>query len=330
VEKLPGVNHWVCKKRKGVLSLLVGSLRDLRVEWYKPKSKDPSLDPATRFQYDVIQASMKVILNAAYGVLGAETSDLYTPAAAESITAIGRFSIDKTIEISKKLNLETIYGDTDSLFIKNATKESLAKLVEWVEDTLKVDIDMDKTYKYVVFSQRKKNYFGVTYDGNVDIKGLLGKKRHIPEFVKKTFYEIVNILKNVNKLEDFEAAKDQIKKIVQANYLKLKSGYVSLSELVIKVTMNKNIEDYKKTTPQHVKAAMQLRNFGFEVKAGQTVSYVKVRGEDGVKAVQLARLDEIDVNKYIEIMRSTLEQLLEPAGIDFEEIVGISSLGKYF
>jgi DNA polymerase I len=329
LEKLPGVSHWVCNKRRGILSLLIGSLRDLRVEWYKPKSKDPKLDPATRFQYDVIQSSMKVILNAAYGVLGAETSDLYTPAAAESITAIGRFSIDQTIALAKKLNLEIIYGDTDSLFIKNATKDALSKLVNEVESILKVDIDIDKTYKYVVFSQRKKNYFGVTYDGNVDIKGLLGKKRHIPEFVKKTFYEIVNILKNVNKIEEFETAKEQIKKIVQANYLRLKSGYVSLSELVIRVTMNKNIEDYTKTTPQHVKAAIQLRNFGFEVKAGQTVSYVKVRGEDGVKAVQLARLDEIDFNKYVEIMRSTLEQLLEPAGIDFEGIVGISSLGKY-
>jgi DNA polymerase I len=330
LEKLPGVSHWVCKKRRGILSLLIGSLRDLRVEWYKPRSKDPKLDAATRFQYEVIQASMKVILNAAYGVLGAETSDLYTPAAAESITAIGRFSIDQTIALAKKLDLEIIYGDTDSLFIKNATKDFLNKLVDEVENVLKVDIEVDKTYKYVVFSQRKKNYFGVTYDGNVDIKGLLGKKRHIPEFVKKTFYEIVNILKNVNKIEEFEAAKDQIKKIVQANYLRLRSGYVSLSELVIRVTMNKNIEDYTKTTPQHVKAAIQLRNFGFDVKAGQTVSYVKVRGEDGVKAVQLARLDEIDFNKYVEIMRSTLEQLLEPAGIDFEGIVGISSLGKYF
>jgi DNA polymerase I len=330
LEKLPGVSHWVCKKRRGILSLLIGSLRDLRVEWYKPRSKDPKLDAATRFQYEVIQSSMKVILNAAYGVLGAETSDLYTPAAAESITAIGRFSIDKTIGLAKKLNLEIIYGDTDSLFIKNATKNFLNKLVEEVENVLKVDIEVDKTYKYVVFSQRKKNYFGVTYDGNVDIKGLLGKKKHIPEFVKKTFYEIVNILKNVNKREEFETAKEQIKKIVQANYLRLRSGYVSLSELVIRVTMNKNIEDYTKTTPQHVKAAIQLRNFGFDVKAGQTVSYVKVRGEDGVKAVQLARLDEIDFNKYVEIMRSTLEQLLEPAGIDFEGIVGISSLGKYF
>jgi DNA polymerase I len=330
LEKLPGVSHWVCKKRRGILSLLIGSLRDLRVEWYKPRFKDPKLDAATRFQYEVIQSSMKVILNAAYGVLGAETSDLYTPAAAESITAIGRFSIDKTIGLAKKLNLEIIYGDTDSLFIKNATKNFLNKLVEEVENVLKVDIEVDKTYKYVVFSQRKKNYFGVTYDGNVDIKGLLGKKKHIPEFVKKTFYEIVNILKNVNKREEFETAKEQIKKIVQANYLRLRSGYVSLSELVIRVTMNKNIEDYTKTTPQHVKAAIQLRNFGFDVKAGQTVSYVKVRGEDGVKAVQLARLDEIDFNKYVEIMRSTLEQLLEPAGIDFEGIVGISSLGKYF
>jgi DNA polymerase I len=326
---LPSISHWSCKKRKGVLSKLIGSLRDLRVAWYKPLSKKQGLDPSIRSQYEVIQASIKVILNAAYGVLGAESSDLYSPAAAESVTAIGRYNIEETIKIAKKMGLEIIYGDTDSLFIKNPPANVLKEFIDGVEKVLRVDLDVDKTYKYVVFSERKKNYFGVTYDGNVDIKGLLGKKKHIPEFVRKTFYEIVNILKEIDKVEDFEPAKEKIKKLTYMQYSLLKSGRISLSDLAIKVMMNKNIEDYNKTTPQHVKAALLLKNFGIEVKAGQNIAYVKVRTADGVKPVQLARLDEIDVNKYVEIMRSSLEQLLEPAGIDFEGILGTSTLGKF-
>jgi len=327
--KLPGISHWVCKKRRGILSILIGSLRDLRVGFYKVKSKDPNLDQQTRFQYDVIQSSMKVILNAAYGVLGAETSDLYSPAAAESITAIGRYNIDKTIEIAQSLNLEILYGDTDSLFIKQPQKDVLQKFVEMVEKELKIDIDVDKIYKYVVFSQRKKNYFGVTQNGTVDIKGLLGKKKHIPEFVKKTFYNIVEMLKEVNKPEDFVKAKEKIKNLTYEQYKLLKTGRISLSELAIRVTMNKNIEDYSKTTPQHVKAAMQLKYFGVEVKAGQSVAYVKVRTQEGVKPVQLARLDEIDMTKYVEMMKSSLEQLLEPAEIEFESILGSNNLGLF-
>lgn len=182
LEMLPSIAHWSCKKRKGVLSKLIGSLRDLRVAWYKPLSKKQGLDPSIRSQYEVIQASIKVILNAAYGVLGAESSDLYSPAAAESVTAIGRYNIEETIKIAKKMGLEIIYGDTDSLFIKNPPANVLKEFIDEVEKVLRVDLDVDKTYKYVVFSERKKNYFGVTYDGNVDIKGLLGKKKHIPEF----------------------------------------------------------------------------------------------------------------------------------------------------
>ena len=32
---IPGTPHWVCSKKRGLESLLIGSLRDLRVSWYK-------------------------------------------------------------------------------------------------------------------------------------------------------------------------------------------------------------------------------------------------------------------------------------------------------
>ena len=62
---------------------------------------------------------------------------------------------------------------------------------------------------------------------------------------------------------------------------------------------------------------------------GDIVSFVKIRGKEGVKPVQLARIDEIDAEKYVEHLRSTLEQVLEALGISFEEIVGVKSLETF-
>ena len=37
--KVPETNSWICTKDKALESLLIGSLRDLRVKWYKSKAK---------------------------------------------------------------------------------------------------------------------------------------------------------------------------------------------------------------------------------------------------------------------------------------------------
>ncbi|MGC8850180.1 MAG: 3'-5' exonuclease, partial [Candidatus Bathyarchaeia archaeon] len=41
--KVPDTPLWVCKKNTSLESLLIGSLRDLRVKWYKPRSKDKNI-----------------------------------------------------------------------------------------------------------------------------------------------------------------------------------------------------------------------------------------------------------------------------------------------
>src|SRR5688500_2458893 len=39
-QQIPETTHWICKRRRGLTSLLIGSLRDLRVRYYKQLSKD--------------------------------------------------------------------------------------------------------------------------------------------------------------------------------------------------------------------------------------------------------------------------------------------------
>ncbi len=327
---IPDTPHWVCTRNRAMESLLIGSLRDLRVKWYKPKSKDKTLPKEMRSWYNVIQSALKVILNASYGVFGAASFDLYCPPVAEATAAIGRHSITQIINEARELGIQVIYGDTDSIFLKNPTREQIDSLAQWSEKELKMKIDVDKIYRYAVFSSRKKNYLGVSADGSVDVKGLTGKKRHIPSFIKKAFNQMNGKLAEVKSPAEFEGAKKQIANLIRDRYLKLKKrDWERLDELAFNVVLGEAPERYVKTTPQHVKAAKILQKKGYELKAGDLISFVKVVKEPHVKPVQLASDSEIDTEKYVSYLQSTFDQVLDALGLDFEEIIGLTKLERF-
>ncbi|MEM3886716.1 MAG: DNA polymerase domain-containing protein, partial [Candidatus Methanomethylicia archaeon] len=160
---------------------------------------------------------------------------------------------------------------------------------------------------------------------------LVGKKRNTPEFLKKLFMDVVDILGDVQTLKDFDDAKSKIKSVVRDYYVKLKNRELNLDDLAFRVKLSRDLDHYVKTTPQHVKAAKLLEKFqSRKLGAGDIISYVKVKGDIGVKPIQLARIDEIDVEKYIGHMETTLRQILEAIGINLDEIFGVKSLDRFF
>ncbi len=265
-----------------------------------------------------------------YGVFGADRFALYCPPVAEATAAIGRYAISETLKMAHELGIDVLYGDTDSLFLESPDPQVLKKLIDWSRSSLKMELEIDKNYRYLALSSRKKNYLGVKPDGSVDIKGLTGKKRHIPEFLTKVFYDMVRILSEVMSPEEFENAKTRITEIVKDCYLKLRNREYEVEELAFSVMMGRETGRYTKTTPQHVKAAKQLEDRGFEVKSGELIAFVKVLGEPGVKPVQLAKIDEIDIQKYMDYLHSTFEQVLDALGVEFEDLVGVKKLESFF
>lgn len=339
--KIEGTTHWVCQQRKGLSSLLIGSLRDLRVNYYKHLAKDKTLPPQERQLYNVVSQAIKVILNASYGVMGAEIFPLYCLPVADATAAIGRNTIHSTINKCKEYGIEVVYGDTDSLFLKNPSQEAIDRVVAWAKEHLGVDLEIDKQYRYVVFSELKKNYLGVLPDGAVDVKGLTGKKSHTPPFIRNAFYEILAILGKVNSQKDFETAKENIKNIIQRDAKNLEAYKIPLQDLSFNVMINKSIGAYGKKVnsartmdgkesqvetykglPQHIKAAKLLSDRGREIKAGDIISYVKTKTGDGVKPVELARPEEIDTEKYMEAMESTFDQVLAALNFEFKSMLG--------
>ncbi|MCR8453871.1 MAG: DNA-directed DNA polymerase I [Crenarchaeota archaeon] len=317
--KISDLNYWICTKKEGLASALVGFIRDLRVNYYKKIARREK-DPALKTLYSAIESALKVLINASYGVFGAENFSLYFLPVAESITAIGRQKILAVAEKAKELHLDVIYGDTDSIFIHNPSDDLINKLIDWVSRELKVDLEVDKQYVFVAFSSRKKNYFGLLTDKNIDIKGLLGKKRNTPEFLKNEFANVLELLRTVRTQEDMDRVKERIGEHIISIYRKLMNGDYNLEDLAFRVMVSKPIEKYTKTTPEHVKAARKLRR---QVFPGEIISYVKCK--DGPWPVETLKEDKqwrrrVDLEKYFEFTRSVFDQLLDALGMKIEDL----------
>jgi len=329
VDEVGRVIHEVCKDIPGLTAQITGILRDFRVEIYKRKVKDKSLPEGIRVWYDVVQRALKVFINASYGVFGDDRFSLYSPAVAESVTALGRRSFMSIVVKAAEMGIKTLYGDTDSIFVWSPTPKQLELLQEWIRKNLDLDIEVDKEFSFVIFTGLRKNYLGKAKNGEIEVKGLMAKKRNTPEFVKTLFSNILDVLKKVDTPDDFVAFIGWLEKVVREYYHGLKQREIPLDMLAIKTALAKDLSAYTKNKPPHVKAALQLKKYGIDVQEGDIIVLVKVRGGDGYRALQLAKQYEVDSDKYIEILRSGLEQLLLALGIKWEDIAGGSDLMKY-
>jgi len=318
---IPQTNHWVCTKKNGLTSVLIGSLRDLRVNYYKNMAKNDTLTVEEKQLFTVVSQALKVILNASYGVMGAEIFPLYFLPAAEATTATGRHIILSTINNCKESGIEVLYGDTDSLFVKKPTSKQVEDIITKAKMDHNVELEIDKEYRYVVLSGRKKNYLGVTKNGKVDVKGLTGKKSHTPPFIKTLFYELLDILSEIKTVEEFERAKNKISDKITECARKVQAKEIPLQDLAFNVMISKAPRDYTKTVPQHIRAAKQLESIR-EIKKGDIISYVKILNKPGVRPIEMARKSEIDTSKYMEFMESTLDQLTSSMDLDFDTILG--------
>ena len=63
---IPELGTWTCTKNRGIESLVVGSLRDLRVEYYKQLTKSKTLSKQDIELYKVVSQGLKVLLNACF------------------------------------------------------------------------------------------------------------------------------------------------------------------------------------------------------------------------------------------------------------------------
>jgi DNA polymerase elongation subunit (family B) len=113
----------------------------------------------------------------------------------------------------------------------------------------------------------------------------------------------------------FEIARTRIQKAImctQETVEKVLSGHLETSELIISKSLRMPVERYRSLFP-HVLAAIQLRQYGQQVKLGDLVDYVYVDTEQAnpMKRISPAEFAETyDVDKYAEMALDVAESIL--------------------
>jgi len=332
--KLISTPYHTCEKRIGIMSLITGVIRDLRILCFKPLSKDKNVEIVIRDFYKIVESALKVFINASYGVYGSVTFSFYCFPIADSTTSIGRHAVKKTSEKAGEIGIETLYGDTDSVFLEKMLQEQIDYLISWGKEELKLDLEIDKQYSFLAMTSRKKNYLGVYKEGGVDIKGLVGKKSNTPVFIRNSFNMFVKALERIKDEESLEKVKVSIYQIVKKCWFRLKRKKIPLEEFSISVFLNvetiKKIDAEEEPTIkiQHVMAARECKKLKGKIfEAGEMFQYVK--GKKGAKALELAKLEDVDFKKYQSQVKTTFSQVLEALEISFDEIIGIKKLDSY-
>ncbi len=290
----PEVGHKFRKHPPGFFKKAVEKLLQIRARIKKELKKYKPGTPEYRL-LDERQKAVKVLANASYGYMGWPHARWYCRQCAESITAWGRSLIRWAIEQAKKLGLQVIYGDTDSLFV-SYDKDKVYELINIVENELGFEIKIDKIYKKVFFTEAKKRYIGLTIDGKIDVVGFEAVRGDWSELAKETQMKVAEI---ILKTGDVNRAVEYVRNVIRD----LKSGRIDIRKLVIWKTLTKRPEEYVVEQP-HVAAAKIMQRMGIRVSVGSKIGYVIVKGSGPLakkaKPYFMVKPEEVDVDYYID------------------------------
>jgi len=325
--RIPDVEFHICTKRRGFYSVLVGALKELRIKLFKPASKNASLGEADRKIASAAAKLLKLITVSSYGVT-VRIHGVACPPLAEAITGYSRYALKETWKMAEEKGLRPLYGDTDSIFLDNASNEQVEWLIKTVKEKFNLDLAVEKRYNLCVLPKAKKAYFGILPDGTPDIKGVTPIKSNAPKFMNDVFQRCVNELSAVKNQEEYMQAKKRIKEIVVKAISDLKNRKAKLEDLTYSVRLyfdpNEKISDMK-IASQPYQCALQLIDAGRKLKRWDNVYFVKVKTfnyKEKIFTVKPAEfvtnLAEINIEDYVRNLLTALKQTLEPMGIELE------------
>jgi len=151
--------------------------------------------------YRDVEQAQKIIINSAYGFMGAPGLNFNSPMKAALVTKLGRGVVEKAVELAEKHGLTIVNGDTDSIsytrddlsldkaghysFIELLNSE-FPKGIVWEDDGFFTDFIVVKA----------KNYVMRRDDGKLTIKGsalkATMKEPALKEFIKNAIHIILN------------------------------------------------------------------------------------------------------------------------------------------
>ncbi len=309
--------------QEGILPIIIERLHQAR-------------EKAKQEKRELSSYAIKIIMNSFFGILASPNSRYFDLRIGNAITHFGQDILKRTSDKISQMGYEVIYGDTDSLFVKtNLSKEDSLYIGK------KISEEVDLFYeKYVKTNFSRKSYLDLEFDkvylslimpGVRNLKesdyGSKGAKKRYAGLIEEDGKEELEIVGMEAIRGDWtEAAQDFqrslflrifkkedpipfIKKYIQD----IVSGKLD-KKLIYRKSIRKDLSEYTKTTPPHVKAARKLKF----LDSNRIEYYITTDGPEPLQDLK----HKLDYAHYIEKqIKPIADQVLSLFNKSFDDII---------
>ena len=238
-EKVPEVP---IDQAQGILPKLIATLVNRRRE-VKKLMKDKNASAEQLALWDTKQMALKLTANSMYGCLGYTQSRFYARPLAMLTTFKGREILRSTKELAESIQLQVIYGDTDSVMI-NTNANNIAEALKIgnefkrsVNDRYKLlEIDIDNIFRRLLLHAKKK-YAAINmaevdgkYVDKLEVKGLDMKRREYCALSKDISQRLLN---EILSGEDPELVLEKVHEYLREVSGKMRENSVPMQKYVI-------------------------------------------------------------------------------------------------
>jgi DNA polymerase-2 len=251
-------------------------------------------ETAKQLKDATLSQAVKIIMNSFYGVLGTPGCRFFDPRIAGTITRIGHWILTFSLEFIEKEGHQVIYGDTDSLFINFGSGQPKTinqigvRLAEKLNGYLnaelghrfnvasKLDIEFEKLFVHFFMptirgrdTGSKKRYAGLFINeaatAELYFAGMESTRRDWTALAKDFQMDLFKLLFQETEPSNLQ---DELCDLVRRRHEQLYERQLD-DKLVYRKGISKQLEEYTKNVPPHVRAARMLDQLD-----GKIVSYV--------------------------------------------------------
>ena len=330
--QVPEIGYTVCKKRRGLVPHVLEHLLERRMHYKRRKLET---EGAQRAIYDQRQTALKWCLVTSFGYLGYRNARFGRIEAHEATTAFAREMLLRAKDIAEARGFRMLHALVDSMWLKRrgANRTDYEALAQEITAATGLTIFVEGIYRWIGFLPSKMHrgvgvpnrYLGVFDDHTTKVRGIEVRRSDVPILVEEMQEQMLQRMFRCATLAELRSALPEVLAILEDALVRVRSGEVTASELVITNRLSQEVDKYRHNTVQAI-TARTLDRHGADLHPGEAVQFIitdrnaKVP-EDRVRPYTLLGTDwSYDADAYARMLVRAGETVLELLGYSEERL----------